>query len=88
MLHFILAATNMVLTSMQSENVLIHCSDGWDRTSQMTALAQLMIDPYYRTIDGFIILIEKDWISFGHMFGRRLGHNSLKDLGNRSPVFF
>ena len=27
-----------------------HCSDGWDRTSQTCALAQLMLDPYYRTI--------------------------------------
>lgn len=54
----------------------------------MVALAQLMIDPYYRTIEGFIVLIEKDWLSFGHMFGSRLGHNSIKDLGNRSPVFF
>ena len=31
-------------------SVLVHCSDGWDRTSQTCALAQLMIDPYYRTI--------------------------------------
>ncbi len=30
--------------------VLIHCSDGWDRTTQVMALAQLMLDPYYRTI--------------------------------------
>ncbi|KAK6701605.1 hypothetical protein SNK04_011526 [Fusarium graminearum] len=35
-------------------HVLIHCSDGWDRTSQLSALAQIMLDPYYRTIDGFI----------------------------------
>lgn len=33
--------------------VLVHCSDGWDRTSQLTSLAQLLVDPYYRTIEGF-----------------------------------
>lgn len=31
-------------------NVVVHCSDGWDRTSQLCALSQLIIDPYYRTI--------------------------------------
>jgi len=30
--------------------VLVHCSDGWDRTSQVCALAQLLLDPYYRTM--------------------------------------
>ena len=43
------------------EPVLVHCSDGWDRTSQLSALGQLLVDPYYRTIDGFAALVEKDW---------------------------
>ena len=30
--------------------VVVHCSDGWDRTSQLCALAQILIDPYYRTM--------------------------------------
>lgn len=34
---------------------LVHCSDGWDRTAQLCSLAQLMMDPYYRTIEGFIV---------------------------------
>nr|XP_036584804.1 protein phosphatase [Colletotrichum truncatum]KAF6794454.1 protein phosphatase [Colletotrichum truncatum] len=55
-------------------HVLIHCSDGWDRTSQLSALAQILLDPYFRTIEGFIVLVEKDWLSFGHMFRLRSGH--------------
>ena len=52
--------------------VLIHCTDGWDRTSQLSSLAQLMLDPYYRTIQGFLMLIQKDWCSFGHQFEHRI----------------
>lgn len=40
---------------LQSGNALVHCSDGWDRTAQLTSLAQLMMDPHYRTIDGFMV---------------------------------
>jgi myotubularin-related protein 3/4 len=31
--------------------VLVHCSDGWDRTPQIVALAKLLLDPYYRTVE-------------------------------------
>lgn len=31
--------------------VLVHCSDGWDRTPQIVALAQILLDPYYRTME-------------------------------------
>ena len=34
-------------------SVMVHCTDGWDRTAQLAALAMLMLDSYYRTIRGF-----------------------------------
>jgi hypothetical protein len=52
---------------------LIHCSDGWDRSSQLISTSQLLLDPYYRSIEGFIVLIEKEWLSFGHQFALRNG---------------
>jgi hypothetical protein len=58
---------------LQHSHVLIHCSDGWDRTSQLSALSQLCLDPYYRTMEGFVVLVEKDWLSFGHQFRYRTG---------------
>jgi hypothetical protein len=54
-------------------SVVVHCSDGWDRTSQLTSLSMLLLDDYYRTIKGFIVLIEKEWLSFGHKFEDRCG---------------
>ena len=56
-------------------SVLIHCSDGWDRTSQLCSLAQVLLDPHYRTLQGFLTLIEKDWLSMGHKFGDRAGNH-------------
>ncbi|GAM20304.1 hypothetical protein SAMD00019534_034790 [Acytostelium subglobosum LB1] len=67
-----------------TSSVLIHCSDGWDRTSQLSALSMLLLDGYYRTLEGFIVLIEKEWLSFGHMFWRRT-HG--KGADDRSPIF-
>eukprot|EP01012_Entosiphon_sulcatum_P065899 TRINITY_DN94926_c0_g1_i1.p1 TRINITY_DN94926_c0_g1~~TRINITY_DN94926_c0_g1_i1.p1 ORF type:complete len:713 (-),score=95.15 TRINITY_DN94926_c0_g1_i1:49-2166(-) len=58
----------------RGESVLVHCSDGWDRTPQLTATAMLLLDPYYRTTAGFITLIEQEWLRFGHKFDERCGH--------------
>lgn len=59
--------------SVFHSHVLIHCSDGWDRTSQLSSLAQICLDPYFRTLEGFMVLVEKDWLSFGHKFRDRAG---------------
>lgn len=59
---------------LNNSNVLIHCSDGWDRTSQVSALLQLCLDPYFRTIKGFAVLVEKEWVSFGFKFSIRADH--------------
>jgi len=73
--------------------VFVHCSHGWDRTSQVVALAQLFLDPYYRTREGFSTLIEKDFMSFGHPFHTRCSHgegrgeNPSNDDGQISPIF-
>ncbi|XP_073336249.1 phosphatidylinositol-3,5-bisphosphate 3-phosphatase MTMR2 [Pagrus major] len=69
-------------------SVVVHCSDGWDRTGQLTSLAMLMLDGYYRTIRGFEVLLEKEWLSFGHRFQLRIGHGDKNHTdADRSPVF-
>ena len=74
----ILEGTLLIVRNVHinSSHVLIHCSDGWDRTAQLSSLAQLCLDPFYRTQKGFAILVEKDWLSFGHKFLDRCGHLS------------
>ncbi|XP_072040916.1 phosphatidylinositol-3,5-bisphosphate 3-phosphatase MTMR8-like isoform X2 [Amphiura filiformis] len=67
-------------------SVLVHCSDGWDRTAQTCSLSSMMLDPYYRTIQGFQVLIEKEWLAFGHKFLHRCGLIAC-DPREVSPIF-
>lgn len=69
-------------------SIVVHCSDGWDRTAQLTAISMLLLDHYYRTLAGFQVLIEKEWISFGHKFQQRVGHGDHRHTdSDRSPIF-
>eukprot|EP01083_Nonionella_stella_P090739 253539_1 len=70
-------------------SILCHCSDGWDRTSQLCSIVELCLDPYYRTMKGFIVLICKEWLSVGHQFDKRCGHrkDDAEEDDERSPIF-
>lgn len=59
----LLAASMTVCHAIEKKGrpVLVHCSDGWDRTPQIVATAQLCLDPYYRTIEVITMLI---WLIF------------------------
>ena len=37
--------------------MLVHCSDGWDRTAQVCSVASLLLDPHYRTLKGFMVSV-------------------------------
>ena len=80
------SSTYIAECMMNGLPTVVHCSDGWDRTSQTCALAQLMLDGYYRTMQGFQALIEKDWLAFGHKFLDRCGH-IVGDPNEVSPIF-
>ena len=80
------ASYNAAETLTHGRNIVIHCSDGWDRTSQMCALVQVMVDYYYRTIEGFCVLCEKEFVRFGHMFMKR-NINCVNNDNEFSPIF-
>uniref|UniRef100_A0A1I8HVH3 Protein-tyrosine-phosphatase n=1 Tax=Macrostomum lignano TaxID=282301 RepID=A0A1I8HVH3_9PLAT len=64
-----------VLTG-EGRSVLVHCSDGWDRTPQLTCLSLLLCDPHYRTLAGFRLLLTREWLDFGHKFADRCGNSA------------
>lgn len=87
----ILETSNFIANAVHKGiSVVVHCSDGWDRTAQVCALASLMLDPFYRTIKGFQMMVEKDWLAFGHKFSDRCGHISTdpKEVGDNALYSF
>ena len=89
LVSLILKAANAVVRNItvEKQNVLVHCSDGWDRTPQMCALSQILMHPHYRTVRGFCELVDKDWVQFGHKFHERNGAYVSKRTSQESPIF-
>lgn len=57
-LSLLLKAALLVVNAVDRDHrpVLVHCSDGWDRTPQIVALSKLLLDPYYRTIEVSLVI--------------------------------
>ena|SRR3990167_2837347 len=69
---------------LEGTSVIVNCSDGWDRTPQIICLTKIMLEPYFRTIEGFQTLIHYEWNCFGHKFKSR---QYFLDSSEASPVF-
>eukprot|EP01125_Pyxidicula_operculata_P017251 TRINITY_DN603_c0_g1_i1.p1 TRINITY_DN603_c0_g1~~TRINITY_DN603_c0_g1_i1.p1 ORF type:complete len:2599 (-),score=583.24 TRINITY_DN603_c0_g1_i1:6794-14590(-) len=55
----------------QKNSVLVQSAGaGYENEMVLTSLTQILCDPYYRTIQGFCFLIDKEWIKPGFAFGK------------------
>ncbi|XP_041828838.1 myotubularin-related protein 9 isoform X1 [Melanotaenia boesemani] len=70
-------------------SVLVHGSDGTDCSLLISTLAQLIMDPCCRTLEGFLALLEREWVQAGHPFQQRCAHSAYSHtrLQQESPVF-
>lgn len=68
------------------ESVALQENDGRDMCCLVSSLVQVLMDPFYRTITGFQVLIQKEWVALGHPFSDRMGHVYNKQA-DRSPIF-
>lgn len=52
----------ILILSRDGHSVLVHGSEGTDSTLLISTLAQLIMDPGCRTLEGFLALLEREWV--------------------------
>ncbi|RWS10543.1 myotubularin-related protein 13-like isoform X4, partial [Dinothrombium tinctorium] len=75
------------LIDSHGTSVILCLEDGTDFVPQIVSIVELCLDPYYRTFEGFRVLIEKEWLAFGHRFSHRSNHIAATLTSGFAPIF-
>ena len=91
-LQMILAIANEIVDVIDYKgcSAMLCLEESADITPQIVSIAQLCLDPYYRTFNGFRVLVEKEWLAFGHRFSHRscqVGQPGTQISSQFAPIF-
>eukprot|EP01133_Synstelium_polycarpum_P006574 gene6574-7630_t len=67
---------------MSGRSSIIQSGEGHESDELLvSSLAQLVLDPFYRTFRGLQVLVQKEWCAFGYAFGAQFKANSQGPVG-------
>uniref|UniRef100_A0A0K8TME0 Putative myotubularin-related protein 10-b n=1 Tax=Tabanus bromius TaxID=304241 RepID=A0A0K8TME0_TABBR len=82
-----LKCSNEVAENLRADTtVVLRENNARDMCCVISSLSQILLDPHFRTIDGFQSLIQKDWVALEHPFVERLGHVYNGSSEEQSPL--
>eukprot|EP01125_Pyxidicula_operculata_P012355 TRINITY_DN4057_c0_g1_i2.p1 TRINITY_DN4057_c0_g1~~TRINITY_DN4057_c0_g1_i2.p1 ORF type:complete len:2474 (-),score=525.58 TRINITY_DN4057_c0_g1_i2:159-7580(-) len=60
----------------------------YENETPIVCLVQIFVDPYYRTLEGFCNLIDKEWLQYSYPFKSMLGYGTMEtdSKEKRSPT--
>ena len=83
----LLTGTKVIVDAVvEGHSVLVHCSDGWDRTSQLTSLATITLSSSFRTAAGLENVFILEWLQAGHPFHKRYHCNGKLAVQRRDSL--
>ncbi|XP_036391581.1 myotubularin-related protein 10-like [Megalops cyprinoides] len=79
------AETVYILEGKRS-SVILQEEEDRDLSCVVSSLVQLMLDPHFRSLQGFQSLVQKEWVMAGHRFLDRCNHLKKNDK-EECPLF-
>ena len=80
-----MAAKSISNQLLAGHSVMVKCPTGYDQSLLLAALAQIIIQPSFRTFEGFKDLVMRMFVFAGHPFATRLGERPSEK--GRIPIF-
>ena len=62
---FLSTARELIVQRLSEGKCLVLMNAAGNVTNTLSSLSQIIIDPNFRTLNGFVYLIHKDWVAYG-----------------------